>query len=158
MAFVGVWLLDIPLSCRSRIVYTYVGSGNPSSYTYLERLQCYHRKISPIVPVALESTCSIDDKVIIKILLKIRLLFHLIKRNHTLMAQPQCIYTLCYLWGSLAREYEACEGKGKREEEYSLSRVEHSPWRLCSWMPVFWFKALDSLLFDSWGSIRFQIV
>ena len=40
-------------------------------------------------------------------------------------------------------------------ENYSLSHVEHSPWRLCSWMPVSWFKALDSLLFE--GAFVFRL-
>jgi hypothetical protein len=41
------------------------------------------------------------------------------------MIQAQCIYTLCYLWGSLALEYKAYLGKKKerkrkREEERNM--------------------------------------
>jgi hypothetical protein len=42
------------------------------------------------------------------------------------MTQTQCIYILCYLWGSLALEYKAWEGKGKREEERKLCTWERT--------------------------------
>ena len=44
----------------------------------------------------------------------------------SVMTQTQCIYILCYLWGSLALEYKAWEGKGKREEERKLCTWERT--------------------------------